>query len=151
MKQTICKLVVLGIAAILVGCSVSCSVGCSVGCNTSGNANSNNKPVETHNAGDLNIVIMNDTGELHQGKNDFVLQFQNQQGQPVDVGAVQVGSSMAMPGMAPMSGDSEVAPAGQTGAYRVQSNFAMSGAWRFTVEWSGPRGPGKTTFNHNVR
>jgi hypothetical protein len=120
-------------------------------CNNSKNATANLKPVETHQAGDINIVLLNETGELQQGKNDFVVQFQNQQGQPVEVGAVRFGSSMAMPGMAPMSGDSEASAAGQTGAYRVKSTFAMSGAWRFTIEWSGPRGTGKTTFNTNVR
>ncbi|HXP87841.1 MAG TPA: FixH family protein [Bryobacteraceae bacterium] len=121
------------------------------GCNAKNQDVSKLKTVETHKAGDLNLVLMNDIGELKQGQNDFVLQFQNQQGQPIEVGAVQFQSSMIMPGMAPMSGDSEIAPAGQTGTYRVKANFADSGSWRFTVEWSGPRGQGKTTFNTNVR
>jgi hypothetical protein len=121
------------------------------GCNASKNEATNLKPVETHNAGGISLVLMNDTGELKQGQNDFVVQFQDQQGHPVDVRDVQFGSSMAMPGMAPMSGESEVTPAGQTGAYRVKSNFAMSGAWHFTVEWSGPQGQNKTAFNTNVR
>ena len=109
------------------------------------------KPIETHKVGDINVVLMNDTGELKQGQNNFVVQFQNQQGQPVDVGEVQLGSNMSMPGMAPMSGESEITPAGQTGTYRVKSNFAMSGAWHFTVNWNGPRGQGKTAFNSSVR
>jgi hypothetical protein len=133
------RLLVVSIAAILAGC------------NSSQNSTSNLKSVETHQAGDISVVLMNDTGELKQGQNEFVVQFRNQQGQAVDVGAVQVGSSMAMPGMAPMSGESEVAPAGQAGTYRVKSNFAMSGAWHFTVEWSGPQGQNKTAFNTNVR
>jgi hypothetical protein len=109
------------------------------------------KPIETHKVGDINVVLMNDAGELKQGQNDFVVQFQDQQGQPVDVGEVQLGSNMSMPGMAPMSGESEITPAGQTGMYRVKSNFAMSGAWHFTINWNGPRGQGKTAFNSNVR
>jgi hypothetical protein len=109
------------------------------------------KPIETHKVGDINVVLMNDTGELKQGQNDFVVQFQNQQGQPVDIGDVQLGSSMSMPSMAPMSGGSEITPSGQTGTYRVKSNFAMSGAWHFTLAWNGPHGPGKTAFNSDVR
>jgi hypothetical protein len=109
------------------------------------------KPIETHKVGDINVVLMNDTGELKQGQNDFVVQFQNQQGQPLDVGDVQLGSSMSMPSMAPMSGGSEITPAGQTGTYRVMSNFAMSGAWHFTLAWNGPHGQGKTAFNSDVR
>jgi len=121
------------------------------GCKSSGLDVSKLKPIETHKVGDIKVVLMNDTGELKQGQNDFVVQFQNQQGQPVDVGDVLLGSNMSMPAMAPMSGESEITPAGQTGTYRVKSNFAMSGAWHFTVNWNGPQGQGKTAFNSNVR
>ena len=112
---------------------------------------SNLKPVETRTVGNLTIVLMSGTGELKQGQNDFVVQFKDQQGNPVDVGDVQLGSSMSMPGMAPMSGDSEVTPTGQAGTYRVKSSFAMSGAWHFTISWKGPYGQGNTNFNTNVR
>ena len=139
MKKALVIFATLAIAVILVGCKGS---GLDV---------SKLKPIETHKVGDINVVLMNDSGELKQGQNDFVVQFQNQQGQPVDVGEVQLGSNMSMPGMAPMSGESEITPAGQTGTYRVKSNFAMRGAWHFTVNWNGPRGQGKTAFNSNVR
>jgi YtkA-like len=139
MRERLAILVALGLAAALAGC------------NTSRSEIGNLRTVETHEAGAINIVLMNEAGELKQGQNDFVVRFQDKQGRPVDVRAVQFGSSMAMPGMAPMSGDSEVTPAGQTGTYRVKSNFAMSGAWHFTVEWSGPQGQNKTAFNTNVR
>ena len=139
MKKTLVMFAVLAIAVSLVGCkSTSLDV-------------SKLKPIETHKVGDINVVLLNDTGELKQGQNEFVVQFQNPQGQPVDVGDVQLGSNMSMPAMAPMSGESEITPAGQTGTYRVKSNFAMSGAWHFTVNWNGPQGQGKTAFNSNVR
>lgn len=109
------------------------------------------KPVTTRTAGNLSIVLADATGDLKQGQNDFVLQFRDQGGQPVDVGEVQLGSSMSMPSMAPMSGGSEITPTGQPGTYRVKSNFGMSGAWHFTVSWNGPRGQGSTAFNSNVR
>ena len=122
-----------------------------VGCKSSGLDVSKLKPIETHKVGDIKVVLMNDTGELKQGQNDFVVQFQNEQGQPVDVGEVQLGSNMSMPSMAPMSGESEITPADTIGTYRVKSNFAMSGAWHFTINWNGPQGQGKTAFNSNVR
>ena len=111
----------------------------------------NLREVATHVVGDVAIVLLNSTGELKQGQNEFVVQFRDQKGQPIDVGNVTLGSSMSMPSMAPMSGDSEITPTGQTGTYRVKSNFAMSGAWHFTVSWNGPRGQGSTSFNSNVR
>jgi len=109
------------------------------------------KPAATKTVGKLNVVLLNKTGELTQGQNDFVVEFNDAQGQPVDVGDVQIGSSMSMPGMAPMSGDSGVTQTKQAGIYKVTSNFAMSGAWHFTLSWDGPAGQGHTTFNSNVR
>jgi len=111
----------------------------------------NLKEVAAHVVGDVAIVLLNSTGDLRQGQNEFVVQFRDPKGQPINVGDVQLGSSMSMPSMAPMSGDSEITPTGQTGTYRVKSNFAMSGAWHFTVSWTGPRGQGSTAFNSNVR
>ena len=109
------------------------------------------KPAATRTVGKLTIVLLNKSGELVQGQNEFVVQFKDDQGQPADVGDVQIGSSMSMPSMAPMSGDSELTPTSQTGIYKVSSNFAMSGAWHFTLSWNGPYGQGHTTFNSNVR
>jgi hypothetical protein len=109
------------------------------------------KPAATRTVGKLTIVLLNKSGELMQGQNEFVVQFKDDQGQPADVGDVQIGSSMSMPSMAPMSGDSQLTPTGQTGIYKVTSNFAMSGAWHFTLSWNGPYGQGHTTFNSDVR
>jgi hypothetical protein len=133
----------ISIALLVVG-----AIGCK---GNNADATAGLKPFETRNAGNVAVVLLNDAGELKQGQNDFVVQFRNPQGQPVDVGEVQLGSSMAMPGMAPMSGDSQITPAGQPGTYRVKSNFGMSGAWHFTVSWKGSNGQGSTAFNTNVR
>ena len=122
-----------------------------VGCSGSKVDTANLKPVDTRSVGKLTIVLLNSTGELKQGQNEFVLQFKDDKGQLIDVGDVQLGSSMTMPSMAPMSGDSELTPTGQTGTYRVKSSFAMSGAWHFTISWNGPYGQGNTAFNSNVR
>lgn len=121
------------------------------GCGATKVDTDNLKEVATHVVGNVTVVLLNGTGELKQGQNQFVLQFRDPKGEPIDVGNVQLGSSMSMPSMAPMSGDSEITPFGQTGTYRVRSNFAMSGAWHFTVSWDGPSGQGSTAFNSNVR
>lgn len=109
------------------------------------------KPAASKSVGKLTIVLLNKSGELMQGQNEFVVQFKDDQGEPADVGDVQIGSSMSMPSMAPMSGDAELTPTGQIGIYKVTSNFAMSGAWHFTLSWNGPYGQGHTTFNSDVR
>lgn len=123
----------------------------SAGCSRNAVDTRSLRPIETRTVGNLTVVLMNDTGELQQGQNRFIVQFRDPQGQPIDVGEVQFSSSMTMPAMAPMSGDSEITPAGQTGTYRVKSSFAMSGAWHFTISWNGRYGQGNTSFNSNVR
>ena len=134
--------VILAVLALVLG---------SIGCGSNNVDSTNLKTVETRAMGDVTIVLLNKTGELKQGQNDFVVQFRNQQGQPIDVGDVQFGSSMTMPSMAPMSGESEITSTDQPGTYRVKSNFAMSGAWHFTISWNGRYGQGHTAFNSNVR
>jgi len=57
-------------------------------------------------------------------------------------------SNMSMPGMSPMSGDAELTPTGQTGVYKVTSNFAMSGAWHFTLSWNGTIWSWPQSFNN---
>ena len=138
------------LSAISVTVSVMLALGLA-GCGSNKIDTANLKPLETRTVGNLTIVLMGSTGELKQGQNDFVVQFRDQQGQPIDVGDVRFSSSMTMPAMAPMSGDSEITPTGQTGTYRVKSNFAMSGAWHFTISWNGRYGQGSTAFNSNVR
>ena len=121
------------------------------GCGAKSKSTENLKEVATHAVGNVTIVLLNSTGELKQGQNQFVVQFRDAKGQAIDVGTVQLGSSMSMPSMAPMSGDSEITPDSQTGTYRVKSNFGMSGSWHFTISWNGPSGQGSTAFNGNVR
>src|SRR5258708_11640940 len=86
-----------------------------VACSGKKDDTANLKPVDTRSVGKLTIVLLSSTGELKQGQNDFVLQFKDDKGQVIDVGDVQLGSSMTMPSMAPMSGGSEITPTGQTG------------------------------------
>jgi hypothetical protein len=121
------------------------------GCNGDKVNLSSLKPAATKTVGKLTIVLLDKSGELMQGQNEFVIQFKDDQGQPADVGDVQLGSNMSMPGMSPMSGDAELTPTGQAGVYKVTSNFAMSGAWHFTLSWNGPYGHGHTSFNNSVR
>ena len=111
-----------------------------------------NKEIQTQRAGDLVIALLNEKGELAQGQNRFVIAFRSAaNNQPVDVGTVTLGSSMTMPGMAPMLASIELQPAGETGQYAVTGDFGMSGAWRFEVRWDGPAGQGSTSFSSNVR
>jgi hypothetical protein len=43
------------------------------------------KPAASKSVGKLTIVLLNKSGELMQGQNEFVVQFKDDQGQPADV------------------------------------------------------------------
>ena len=110
------------------------------------------KPIESQREGNLVVSLLNEKGELAQGQNRFVVWFRSVgDNQFVNVGSVTVSSSMAMPGMAPMTAPIELESAGSPGQYIGKGDFAMSGAWKFEVRWDGPAGRGATSFNSNVR
>ena len=110
------------------------------------------KEFQTQRTKDLTIALLNEKGELAMGQNRFIIAFRSSSNnQPVDVGTVTVGSSMAMPGMAAMTASIELEPTGTTGQYAAKGDFAMSGAWKFEVRWNGPAGNGTTSFSSNVR
>jgi len=120
------------------------------GCNSAPPAAA--KEIQTERTKDFAISLMSEKGELAMGQNRFIVVFRStSNNQPVDAGTVTVGSSMAMPGMAPMTAPIEVEPAGSPGQYAAKGDFAMSGAWKFEVRWDGPAGKGVATFNTNVR
>ena len=115
-------------------------------------ASTGTKEIQAERTKDLTIVLLNEKGELAMGQNRFVIAFRSPgDDKPIDVGTVTVGSSMAMPGMAPMTAPIELESAGSTGTYTAKSDFAMSGAWKFEVRWDGPAGRGSASFNTNVR
>src|SRR5260370_7769532 len=89
------------------------------GCNGDKVNLSSLKPAATRTVGKLTIVLLNKSGELMQGQNEFVIQFKDDQGQPADVGDVQLGSSMSMPSMAPMSAYADIPPTAQPWSSQV--------------------------------
>ncbi len=43
------------------------------------------KPAASKSAGKLTIVLLNKSGDLMQGQNEFVVQFKDDQGQPAEL------------------------------------------------------------------
>jgi len=110
------------------------------------------KDVDSHRAGNLVVVLQSATGEITQGENQFAIEFRSAaNNRPIDAGMVTASSSMAMPGMTPMTANFELSPSGQVGRYLVKGTFGMSGSWRYEVRWDGPAGRGSTIFNSSVR
>ena len=108
------------------------------------------KPIKTHKAKDLTVSLLSESGQLKQGKNDFVLAFMKD-GHPVDAGKVSLSTSMPMPGMAPMVAGATLQPDAEPGRYRGTISFLDSGDRQVTIGWDGPAGKGSTRFSVPVR
>ena len=107
--------------------------------------------VQTVRAGELDVVLLSETGTLRQGRSSFVLEFRRAGTNVLaDVGTVRASATMAMPGMV-MSGGVQVAPTGEAGRYLATAEFGMAGAWQMSVEWEGPAGTGSVNFEGGVQ
>jgi hypothetical protein len=107
--------------------------------------------LETVRSSNLLITLSNPAGELHRGRNGFVIEFRSAATHElVDVGAVKLAASMTMPGMV-MTSPITIAPTSRAGVYEATGDFAMAGAWQMALEWDGPAGRGSAAFEGNVR
>ncbi|HEY6361059.1 MAG TPA: CusA/CzcA family heavy metal efflux RND transporter, partial [Vicinamibacterales bacterium] len=107
--------------------------------------------LETVRTGDLVITLSKADGALRQGLNRFRIEFRSARtNELVDVGAVQLGAAMTMPGMV-MTSPITIAPAGQPGVYDATGEYTMAGSWEMTLEWNGPAGRGSATFDGDVQ
>ena len=99
----------------------------------------------------MTVKLLNDNGKLTAGKNEFLVEFTNSGGQPVDPGKVAVEINMpAMGSMMAMHGAAQLKPV-STGKYRATLNIDMNGAWVMTVSVQGPAGEVKSNFNINAQ
>jgi hypothetical protein len=108
------------------------------------------KELQRVKAGMLNVMLLAPGDALKHGKGRFVLEFQDADGNLVDVGTVMVGASMPMAGMAPMFGECLVTPSPTKGRYEVVSDLGMAGTWRLQIAWDGPAGKGSATVPGSV-
>ena len=110
------------------------------------------KELQRVRSGDVDVVLLSETGTLAQGRNSFVLEFRSSaDGRRRDVGTVRARATMPMAGMAPMFGTTDVSATGNEGRYLVTSDLSMAGTWQINVQWQGPSGSGAVTLRGSVR
>jgi Cu(I)/Ag(I) efflux system membrane protein CusA/SilA len=107
--------------------------------------------VQTVRAGDLDVVVLSESGALRTVRNAFTIEFRRTGTETlVDAGRVRASANMTMPGMV-MSGNLQVMPSGVAGRYAATAEFGMAGSWPMTVEWDGPAGKGSVSFQGGVQ
>jgi cytochrome bd-type quinol oxidase subunit 1 len=110
------------------------------------------KVIQTQQAKDVVVTLKSETGQWKPGKNTFVLEFSSAATkQPMDMGKVNLSTSMGMPGMAPMVAGATVTPDTAPGRYLGAIEFPDAGTRQVTVTWDGPAGKGSTRFSVSVR
>jgi hypothetical protein len=109
------------------------------------------KVIQTQKTKDAVITLKSESGRWRQGANAFVLEFTSPDGKTLDVGKVNLSTSMAMPGMAPMIAGATMSPDKAPGRYLGTISFPDSGARQVTVSWDGPAGKGSARFSVPVR
>ena len=95
------------------------------------------KEVKQQKAGDYTIVLLAPEGKIEEGNNEFALEFRRaSDNQPVDVGDVQLSSSMPMPGQPNMIASVSASKSASPGRYTVTGKFEMKGAYDTTVTFA---------------
>jgi hypothetical protein len=95
------------------------------------------KEVKQQKAGDYTIVVLAPEGKIGAGKNEFALEFRRaSDNQPVDVGDVQLSSSMPMPGQPNMVASVSATKTATPGRYAVTGNFEMKGGYDTTITFA---------------
>ena len=121
------KVIMAAVAAVAFGMVLTA-------CSKGGEDTSNLKKIDQQRTGDYIVTALNETGQVKQGPNKFVLEFRKASDNKLaDVGNVQINSTMPMPGMPPMNAGASATSSGTTGLYNVESDIPMRGKWTFTV------------------
>jgi hypothetical protein len=95
------------------------------------------KEVKQQKAGDYTIVVLAPEGKIGEGANEFALEFRRaSDNQPVDVGDIQLSSSMPMPGQPNMVASVSATKTATAGRYTITGDFEMKGAYDTTVTFA---------------
>ena len=97
-------------------------------------------------SGDLDVVLLSGDGALTHGKDSFTVEFRRGDNL-VDVGTVKGVATMPMAGLPAMLGSVFVDPGDAPGRYTATTDLSMSGGWQLAVEWDGPAGKGRASFD----
>jgi hypothetical protein len=110
------------------------------------------KTIKTVPVGNLTATLSNNSGQLKQGNQEFMVTFTDSSGKPVDVGAVSLSFHMAQMGtMAAMNDQTTFTTTETPGVYRGRASVEMAGEWQAQLAYEGPAGSGKTTFTVTVQ
>lgn len=107
------------------------------------------QPITSGRTGFTRVTLLNSTGQLTAGRNEFYVQFEHAvTNEPLDVSNVRVQFFMpAMGTMPPMQSGADVTPTDESGLFHATADIQMAGNWEATVQFEGPEGPQRVKMN----
>jgi hypothetical protein len=105
------------------------------------------EPLAMQTVDDLTVKVF---GDLRNRESDLLLEFRNNSGDLVEVGAVRFDLNMDMAGMN-MRDAGRIQATGTPGQYRVKTTPGMAGDWRANISYDGPHGRSATTVLLSVK
>jgi len=120
-----------------------------IACNVRSREASRLKQIQQERAGEYVITLLNDSGQLKQGPNLFVIEFRRAaDNKMVNAGDVQMNSTLPSPGLPDRVASASVKFSGEIGRYNASCNFPVSGTWNTTLLYENGR---STVLALNVR
>ena len=101
------------------------------------------KAIASAKSGAITVTIANPSGRFKEGENDFTVEFTDQQGKTVDIGASTIWFEMpAMGSMAAMKSNVKLITTATPGVYQANAKLEMAGTWTAHVKFKGAAGEG---------
>lgn len=122
------------------------------GCSKAVNEGPTGTAIVTGRGNGLTATLANSRGYLSEGPNEFTLEFRNDAGAPVEVGAITLYFDMpAMGSMPYMKNDATLTTTTTPGVYRGTVTLEMKGTWQTKISYQGPAGAGELGLVINAR
>ena len=108
------------------------------------------KLIAESKSGNIKLVMTNPTGKLKEGDNTLTIEFQDQQGKPVDIGTGTVWLEMPhMGAMSAMRANAKLLTTQTPGVYDASVRLDMAGTWNLHAKYKGPAGEGQIDLEIN--
>ena len=116
--------------------------------------NQSQQPIASNKAstGDLQIQLVSpDNQTVEMGDAQLILEVKDAQGQPMEIGDLEMTASMPMKNMAPMSAPVEVQSDSQPGRFKADTYLSMKGDWTITAQVKDGKNKAKQEFVLEVK
>ena len=108
--------------------------------------------VKTTEEKTVKVALVSPQGEIPMGDAELILEVQDStSGKVIAVENIDVNSTMPMEGEDDMISKVEIEPAGNTGQFKIKTNFGMAGTWHLDAKIQDPQYQGESKITLEVK